>query len=145
MKKDELSSAWPRLFPGDMVRGQHPRTKKWSLKIEGLEMVHRDRAVNVELDEGVTRLFTRDAVRKDTIRAYQEQEEEELRSPLAGAVVEDRPEAIQGHLEGSWKERSKRRKVNEEDVELRRSLRLAKKKVTMGLLGTVDDPEVLPY
>ena len=32
-----------------------------------------------------------------------------------------------------------------EDVEQRRSLRLAKKKVTMGRLGTVDNPEVLPY
>ena len=32
-----------------------------------------------------------------------------------------------------------------EDVEPRRSLRLAKKKVTMGRLGTMDDPEVLPY
>ena len=35
-----------------------------------------------------------------------------------------------------------------EEAEPRRSLRLAKKKVTMGRLGTVatvDDPEVLPY
>ena len=24
---DELKKAWPRLFPGDMVRGQHPKTK----------------------------------------------------------------------------------------------------------------------
>ena len=32
-----------------------------------------------------------------------------------------------------------------EDVEPRRSLRLAKKKVTMGRLGTVDDFEVLPF
>ena len=32
-----------------------------------------------------------------------------------------------------------------EDVGPRRSLWLAKKNVTMGLLGTVDDPEVLPY
>ena len=32
-----------------------------------------------------------------------------------------------------------------ENVEPRRSLRLAKKKVTMGRLGKVDDPEVLPY
>ena len=32
-----------------------------------------------------------------------------------------------------------------EDVEPRRSIRLAKKKVTVGRLGTVDDPEVLPY
>ena len=73
VKKDELSSAWPRLLPGDMVRGQHPRTKEWSLKGEVLEMVTGDRAVNVELDKGVTRLFARDAVRKDTTRAYQEQ------------------------------------------------------------------------
>ena len=49
-------------------------------------MVHGDRAVNVDLDEGEPRLFARDAVRKDTTRAYQEQEEEELRSQLAGTV-----------------------------------------------------------
>ena len=36
-------------------------------------------------------------------------------------------------------------KPNMEDVEPRRSLRLAKKNVTLGRLGTVDDPEVLPY
>ena len=30
-------------------------------------------------------------------------------------------------------------------MEPRRILRLAKKKVTLGSLGTVDDPEVLPY
>jgi hypothetical protein len=28
VRKDELSSAWPRLFQGDMVRGQHPKTKE---------------------------------------------------------------------------------------------------------------------
>ena len=32
-----------------------------------------------------------------------------------------------------------------EEVGPRRSLRLARKKVTMGLMGTVDNPEVLPY
>ena len=32
-----------------------------------------------------------------------------------------------------------------EDVGPRRSLRLAKKKVKMGLQGTVHDPEVLPF
>ena len=35
-----------------------------------MEMVHGDRAVNVDLDEGVLRLFARDAVRKDTTRKY---------------------------------------------------------------------------
>jgi hypothetical protein len=108
-------------------------------------MVHGDRAVNRDLDEGVTRLFARDAVRKDTTRAYQEQEEEELRSQLAGTVGEDRPEAGLEQLEESRNERSERRKLNMEDVEPRRSLRLAKKKVTIRRLGTVDDPEVLPY
>ena len=57
VRVDESSSALPRLFPGDMVRGQHPETKEWSLKGQVLEMVHRDRAVNVDLDEGVPRLF----------------------------------------------------------------------------------------
>ena len=32
-----------------------------------------------------------------------------------------------------------------EEVEPRRSLRLAKKNVTMGAQGTMDNPEVLPY
>ena len=63
VKKDELKSAWPRLFPGDMVRGQHPKTKVWNLKGTVLGMVHGDRAVNVDLDEGEPRLFARDAVR----------------------------------------------------------------------------------
>ena len=84
----------------------------------------------------------RDAVRKDATRAYQEQEEEELKSQLADTVEEDRPE---GQLEESRKERRQRRRPNMEDVEPRRSLRLAKKKVTRGRLGTVDDPKVLPY
>ena len=101
VRKDELKSAWPRLFPGDMVRGQHPKTKEWSLKGEVLEMVHGDRAVNMDLDEGEPRLLARDAVRKDTTRAYQEQEEEELRSQLAGMVGEDRPEADLEQLEES--------------------------------------------
>ena len=48
-------------------------------------------------------------------------------------------------MEESRKEKRQRRKPNVEDVEPRRSLRLAKKKVTMGRQGTVDDPEVLPY
>ena len=145
LRRDELKSAWPRLFPGDMVRGQHPKTKEWSLKGQVLEMVHGNRAVNMELDEGEPRLFARNAVRKDTTRAYQEQEEEELRSQLAGTVEEDRPEENQEQPEGSRKERGKRRNRNTEDVEPRRSLRLAKKKVTLGDTGTVDDPKELPY
>ena len=41
--------------------------------------------------------------------------------------------------------RSQKQKSNMEEVEPRRSLRLAKKNVTMGLKGTMDDLEVLPY
>ena len=68
VKKDELKAAWPALSPGDMVRGQRPQTKEWSLKGQVLEMVHGNRAVNVDLDDGRTRLFARDNVRKDTTR-----------------------------------------------------------------------------
>ena len=50
LKDDESKAAWPLLHPGDMVRGQHPKTKEWSLKGEVLEMVHGSRAVNVDLD-----------------------------------------------------------------------------------------------
>ena len=54
-------------------------------------------------------------------------------------------ETGQEQMEESRNERSEKRKPNVEDVGPRRSLRLAKKKVTMGLQGTVHDPEVLPY
>ena len=93
----------------------------------------------------VPRLFARDAVRKNTTRTYQDQEEEELKSQLAGTVGEDMLEPGQEQLEESRNERSKRRKPNVEDVGPRRRLRLAKKKVTMGLLGTAYDPEGLHY
>ena len=57
MKEDESKSARPVLHAGDMVRGQHPKTKEWSLMRELLEMVHGNRSVNVELEDGGTRLF----------------------------------------------------------------------------------------
>ena len=41
--------------------------------------------------------------------------------------------------------RRQKLKPNMEEVEPRRSLRLAKKNMTIGRQGTVDDPEVLPY
>ena len=145
VRKDESSLAWPRLFPGDMVRGQHPETKELSIKGQVLEMVHGDRAVNEDLDEGAPRLFVRDAMRKDTTRTHQDKEEEELSFQLVGTVGGDMPETGQGQMEESRSKRSKRRKPNLEDVGPRRSLRLAKKKVTVGLQETVHDPEVLPY
>ena len=51
-----------------------------------------------------------------------------------------------GQLKESMRERRKRQtRPNMEQTEPRRSLRLAKKRLTMGPQGTVDDPEVLPY
>ena len=81
-------------------------------------------------------------MRKDTTKAYREAEEEELRSQLAGTVLEARPDE---QLEESMRGRRRKQKPNMEEVESWRSLRLAKKSVTMGRQGTVDDPEVLPY
>ena len=121
-----------------MVRGQHPQTKIWSLKGKVLEMVHGDRAVNVELYEGRTRLFARDALRKDTTRAYQEQEEEELRVQLVGEVN------LKEQQQGREKQRRRGRNRNMEDVEPRRSARLAKKKVTVEDSEQEDDPKELP-
>ena len=108
-------------------------------------MVHGDRAVKVDLDEGLPRLFARDAMRKDTTRKYHNQEEEELRSQLVDTVGGDVLGMGQEQMEENRSERSKRRKPNVEDVEPRRSLRLAKKRMTVELQKTVHDPEVLPY
>ena len=49
VKEDELKAAWPVLHAGEMVRGQQPKTKDWSVKGEVLEMVHGDMSVNVNL------------------------------------------------------------------------------------------------
>ena len=38
-------------------------------------MVHSDRSVNVELDDRRTRLFERNAVKKDTTKTYRKAEE----------------------------------------------------------------------
>ena len=137
-----MKAAWPAMKPGDMVRGQHPQTKEWSLKGEVLEMVHRDRAVNVDLDDGRTRLFARDAMRKDTTRAFMPEEEEQLQSQLAGTGLEPRPDE---QLEEPLRGRKRNQRPNMEEAAPRRSLRLAKKSVTLGAQGTVDDPEGLPY
>ena len=87
-------------------------------------------------------MFERAAVRKDTTREYSVEEDEDLLAQLANGVQEDDPE---GQVKGSKKERRQRTKPNMEDVEPRRSSRLARKKVTMAKVGTVDYPETLPY
>ena len=74
-------------------------------------MVHGSRAVNVELDDASTRLFTRDAVRNDTSKVYRETEEEELPSQLAGTVLEARPDE---QLEESMRGRRQKQKPNME-------------------------------
>ena len=125
-----------------MVRGQDPKTKEWSMKGEVLELVHGQRSVNVGLMDGRSRLFTRGALKKDSTKKYQEAEEEELRNQVAGTSLEAKDD---GQLEESMQERRKRQRPNTEQVEPRRSTRLAKKWVTMGAQGTVDDPEILPY
>ena len=80
-----------------------------------------------------------DAVRKDTTRAYQEQEEEELRVQIGGEVN------LEEQQQGGEKQRRRGMNRNVEDVEPRRSARLAKKKVTMEDTEKEDNPEELPY
>ena len=105
-------------------------------------MVHGNRAVNVDLDDGRTRMFARDAVRKDTTRAFMPEEEEQLQSQLAGTGLEPRPdEPLLEPLRG----RKRNHRPNVEEAAPRRSLSLAKKTVTLGAQGTMNDPEELPY
>ena len=70
MENNETKRAWPKLYVGDIVRGQDPKTKEWSLKEEVLGMVHGDRSVNLDLEDGRTCLFERQAVKKDTSKMY---------------------------------------------------------------------------
>ena len=105
-------------------------------------MVHGNRAVNVDLDDGRTRLLARDDVRKDTTRAFMPEEWEQRQSQLVGSGLEPRPDEL---LEEPLRGRKRNQRPNVEEAPPRRSLRLAKKSVTMGVQGTVDDPEELPY
>ena len=52
VEEDETKKAWPKLYAEDMVRGQNPKTKEWSLKGEVLEMVHGDRSMWILRTEG---------------------------------------------------------------------------------------------
>ena len=107
-----------------------------------MELVHGQRSLNVGLKDGRSRLFRRGALKKDSTRKYQEDNEEELSNQVAGTSLEVK---VDGQLEGSMQESRKRQRPNKEQVEPRRSTRLAKKQVTIGAQGTVDDPEILPY
>ena len=142
IKQGKKKRGWPKLYVGDMVRGQDPKTKEWSLKGEGLELVYGQRSVDVGLKDGRSRLFTREKVKKDSTKRYQEVGEEELRNQVAGTSLEAEEDE---ELEEFMQERRKRQSPNTEQVEPRRSTSLAKKRVSMGPQGTVDDPDILAY
>ena len=125
INKDKLTKSWPMLHLGDLVRGQHPKTKEWSMKGEVVELVHGKRSVNVMLADDNSRLFMREDVRLDSTKRYQE-DKEEL------AETRRRP-------------RRARQAPNSDQGEQRRSLRLAKKKVTMGEEKRSHNPVYLPY
>ena len=80
VKKDEEKRGWPKLKEGDMVKGQHPKTKIWDMTGKVADMVHGGRAVFVKFHSGGSRLFRREDVRKDTTKEheYKEEEDEEL-------------------------------------------------------------------
>ena len=85
----------------------------------------------------------RKEVRLDSTKKYQEVEEEELKSQLAGTSLEAKND---GELEETMKEARKARQVpNTGQAEPRRSSRLARKRLTMGTEGSTHDPENLPY
>ena len=98
VKEDELKAAWPGLIPGNMVRGQHQQTKEWSLNGQVLETVHGNRAVNVDLDDGRTRLFAKDDVRNDTTRAFMQ---DDVRNDTTRAFMQEEEEQLQLQLAGT--------------------------------------------
>ena len=84
VNKDKLTKSWPKLHLGDLVRGQHPKTKEWSMKGEIVELVHGKRSVNVMLADDDSRLFLREDVRLDSTKRYQEDKEGDLITQLVG-------------------------------------------------------------
>ena len=91
------------------MQKRNKREVKARAKTDLLEMVHGDRLVNMDLDDGNTCLFERAAMKKETTQAYWEVEEEELRSQVAGTVLEARTDE---QLEESMRERRQRQKPN---------------------------------
>ena len=111
------------------------------MKGEVLELVHGERSVNVMLESGDTRLFMREDVRLDSTKKYQE--DEDLSTQLAGTGPEARKD--QELVETRRRPRRARQTPNSDQGEPRRSLRLAKKKVTMREEKRSHNPEHLPY
>ena len=139
-----MSSRKPRLsFTYEILRGQHPKTREWTMKGEVLELVHGGRSVNVLLEGGDSRLFMREDVRLDSTKKYEEYEEEDLSTQLAGTGLEARMD--QELAETRKRPRRARQQASSVQDEPRRSLRLAKKKVTMGEEQDSHNPEHLPY
>ena len=113
------------------------------MKGKVLELVHGERSANVELEDGDTRLFMRLDVRLDTTRKYQEDEEEDLNSQLAGTGLETRKDQ---ELEETRKRpRIARQAPNAEPEVPRRSSRLARKRVTLVDEERSHNPKNLAY
>ena len=125
------------------MRGQHPKTREWTIKVEVLELVHGERSVNVLLDGGDSRLLMREEVRLDSTKKYKDYKEEDLSTQLAGTGLEARMD----HELAETRKRPRRARQQASSVqdEPRRSLRMAKKKVTRGEEQDFHNPEHLPY
>ena len=80
-----------------------------------------------------------DPKKVEATREYREQEEDEFRVQMGGEVN------LEEQQQGGEKQRRRGRNRNVEDVEPRRSSRLAKKKVTVGDSEKEDNREELPY
>ena len=123
VRTDKLKRGWPKRHLGYMVRGQHPKTKEWSMKFEGMEIGHGERSVNVALEDNSSRLFMREDVRLDSTKKYQEAEEEGLNTHLVGMGLEAR----NNHklMETMRRPRKAKQAPNTDQGEPKRSSRLA--------------------
>ena len=99
------------------------------MKGEVAEVVHSGRSVFVALDDRNSRMYKKEDARLDTTMRYQENEEEELDNELRGSDLEVRKDH---KLEESLKAPRKARKAISTNIPApRRSLRLARKRVTL--------------
>ena len=72
VKKDD----GPQLSAGDLVRGQDPKTKVWTMAGIVDSIVHNRRSVSIKFQKSGSRIFSREDVKPDTTDKFQYNEQE---------------------------------------------------------------------
>ena len=80
VKKNNGPKVLPQVLAGNLVRGQDPKTKVWTMAGIVDSIVHNRRSVSIKFQKSGSRIFSREDVKPDTTDKFQynEQEKKEL-------------------------------------------------------------------